>query len=137
MRKAVKKRTSKTEHDDGISLYQQNLILNDNRKEDDNDGIVVKRRRKIHEDDGKKQQRISLFHLVPDEIVMMILSFGTLLDIQCTRGWQSKMVRKYTETRNMIDAAKNDNLDNMIWIYEYIYKPIYASSYLGMNCTGT
>ena len=40
-----------------------------------------------------------LFEGFPDEIVLVILSYGTMKDIQSTRVWQSKDVKHRTGTR--------------------------------------
>ena len=65
-------------------------------------------------------QRRSLFDKLPDEMVLTILSYNDMEDIESTRGWQSKKVQHYTETRSKMEAAKKDNLDNLKWIYEFI-----------------
>ena len=85
--------------------------------------------------------RISLlFESFPDEIVLIILSYGTMDDIQSTRGWQSNDVQHYTETTSKLKAAENDNLDNIKWIYETIgnikfYKPENIMEET-LSCTG-
>ena len=65
-------------------------------------------------------QRRSLFDKLPDEMVLTILSYNDMEDIESTRGWQSKKVQHCTETRTKIEAAKKNNLDNLKWIYDYI-----------------
>ena len=62
----------------------------------------------------------SLFDKLPVEMVLTILSYNDMEDIQSTRGWQSKKVQHCTETRTKIEAAKNKNLDNLKWIHGYI-----------------
>ena len=53
-------------------------------------------------------------------MVLSILSYGTIEDIQNTRIWQTEKVKECTTTRSKLEAAKNDNLDTMKWIQEYI-----------------
>ena len=62
----------------------------------------------------------SLFDKLPDEMVLTILSYGEMEDIESTRDWQSKNVQQCTETTLKIKAAKDDNLDNLKWIHGYI-----------------
>ena len=64
--------------------------------------------------------RRSLFEKLPDEMVLTILSYGDMKDIQMTHGLQSKNVQHCTETTSSVEAAKYDNLDNLKWIYGYI-----------------
>ena len=64
-------------------------------------------------------KRSFFFNKCPDELVLMILSYGTMEDIESTRTWQTEKVQKWTETRSMEEAAKNNNLYNMKWIYGY------------------
>ena len=64
--------------------------------------------------------RCLLFDKLPDEMVLTILSYGDMEDIQSTRGQQSKNVKHCTETRSKLEAARNNNLDNLKWIYGYI-----------------
>ena len=54
----------------------------------------------------------SFFSAFPDEIVLIILSYGTMKDIHSTRVWQTEKVELCTETRSMWEAAKKNNLDN-------------------------
>ena len=81
------------------------------------------------ENGKKKRQKVqenmairSLFDNLPDEMVLTILSYGEMVDIQNTRGWQSKNVQHCTETIWTWVAAENNNLDNLKWIYGYIGK---------------
>lgn len=62
----------------------------------------------------------SLFGALPDETVLIILSYGTIEDIQSTRVWQSEKVKHFTELTCKIKVAENDNMENMKWVYEDI-----------------
>ena len=64
--------------------------------------------------------RQSLFGKLPDEMVLTILSYGEMVDIQSTRIWQSKEVQHCTKTISNFEASKNNNLDNLKWIYGFI-----------------
>ena len=80
-------------------------------------------------------KRRSLFNGCPDEMVLIILSFGDMEDIQSTRVWQTDNVQHCTESICKVGAAANDNLDNLKWIYNCIEDtkfmgPIYK------NCSG-
>ena len=73
----------------------------------------------------------SLFGELPDEMVLTILSYGEMNDIQNTRIWQSKKVK----------ASENNNLDNLKWIYECIGDTNFTKSLDKMdgqvvNCSG-
>ena len=64
---------------------------------------------------GKKQkvqhdmkQFSFLFGNLPEEMVLSILSYGTIKDIQNTRLWQTEKVKECTTTTTMIEAAKNE-----------------------------
>ena len=91
----------------------------------------------------------SLFDKLPDEMVLTILSYGEMVDIQNTRGWQSKNVQHCTETKTRLEAAKDYNLDNLKWIYDYIGDTKFKSNFkeddyefdevqkmIPMRCTG-
>ena len=67
----------------------------------------------------QSKRKLSLFNGYPDEIVLIILAFGDIKDIQSTRGWQTINVQHCTEIRSKTQAAKNDNLDNLKWTYNY------------------
>ena len=79
-----------------------------------------------------------LFGVLPDEMVLSILSYGTIKDIENTRVWQTEKVKECTTTTTMIKAAKNDNLDTMKWIYHYIGKTEFHNDPKKpkKNCTG-
>ena len=89
---------------------------------------IIHKSKALEMESGKdKRQKVqdvmsirSLFDKLPDEMVLTILSYGEMEDIQSTRGWQSKNVQHCTETRTKIEAAKKNNLDNLKWIYDYI-----------------
>ena len=69
--------------------------------------------------------------------VLIILSYGTMNDIENTRDWQSENVKHCTETRTKMEAAEKNNLDNMKWIYSYIGDTTFlASTYLDNGYTG-
>ena len=79
----------------------------------------------------------TFFNILPDELVLIILSYGVMSDIYSTRLWQSKSVRYSTETRNKLEAAcDNNNLDNMKWIHETIKDTTFNND-LHSNFTGT
>ena len=79
-----------------------------------------------------------MFKGFPDEIVLIILSYGTMKDIGNTRNWQTKNVMHCTETRTKEKAAENDNMDNMKWIYNYIEDTVFtAPLWHTKNCSGT
>ena len=78
-------------------------------------GMVKKRKMEI-----QPKRKLSLFNGCPDEIVLIILSFGTMQDIQSTRVWQTAIVQHYTVTRSKTKAIENDNLDNLKWIYNFV-----------------
>ena len=61
-----------------------------------------------------------LFGNLPDEMVLTILAYGEIKDIQSTRVWQSKKVQQYTQTRSHWEASVQNNFDNMKWIYDFI-----------------
>ena len=68
----------------------------------------------------KRSQASSVFDNLPDEMVLTILSYSAMEDIQSTRVWQSKTVQNCTTTRVTWEASQEDNLDTMKWIYEFI-----------------
>ena len=78
--------------------------------------IGMRKRRKVQ----CHTKRSSLFDFFPDEMVLTILSYGTMEDIRSTRVWQSIKVQQYTETKNVLEATKNNNFDNLKWIHQYI-----------------
>ena len=103
--------------------------------------LNIKKRKDIER--GKKQKvdhgmkRSLLFGECPDEVVLIILSFCPEEDIENTRIWQTGIVRHSTETRIKLKAAKNDNLDNLKWIYDYIGDTEFCFDfYRPENCTG-
>ena len=59
-------------------------------------------------------------HSIPDELVLIILSFCHLDDIKNARASQTEFVRRSTETTTKMEAARNNNFDNLKWIYGYI-----------------
>ena len=82
---------------------------------------------KEEEDLEKKQkvqhvmkQELLLFGKLPDEMVVNILSYGTIEDIQNTRVNQTEKVKECTKTRSKLEAAEKNNLDNLKWIHVYI-----------------
>ena len=77
----------------------------------------------------------SLFSKLPDEMVLTILSYGTMEDITSTRVWQSKKVQHFTETITNYEASENNNLDNLKWIYGFIGYTDLTFKVL-LNCTG-
>ena len=78
-------------------------------------GMVKKRKMEI-----QPKRKLSLFDGCPDEIVLIILSFGTIKDIQSTRVWQTVFVQHYTVTRSKTKAIENANLDNLKWMYNFV-----------------
>ena len=64
--------------------------------------------------------RQSLFGRLPDEMVVTILFYGEMEDIQSTRVWQSKLVKRCTKTRSNWKDSINNHLDNLKWIYDFI-----------------
>ena len=96
-------------------------------------GMVKKRKMEI-----QPKRKLSLFNGFPDEIVLIILSFGTMQDIRGTRVWQTAIVQHCTVTTTKKKAAKNDNLDNLRWIYNYIEDTKFMEPYIKpyINCTG-
>ena len=69
-------------------------------------------------DDKNTTMQMSLFYKLPDEIFLHLLHYCETDEIENTRAWQSKVVQHCTETRDMIQAVKNGNLDNIKWIKE-------------------
>ena len=65
---------------------------------------------------GKVSLPSVLFTGLPDDIVLILLSYCDLESIQSTRVWQSAKVRYYTQTITMNEAIAKENLDNMKWI---------------------
>ena len=106
-----------------ISKGSTTLKMNERKK---NEKKVISKRVCVDEyhDEGDMKQE-SIFGVLPDEMVLSILSYGTIKDIENTRVWQTEKVKECTTTTSMIKAAKNDNLDTMKWIYIYIEKKIY------------
>ena len=92
-------------------------------------GMVKKRKMEI-----QPKRRLSLFNGFPDEIVLIILSFGTMQDIRGTRVWQTAIVQHCTVTTNKTKAAENDNLDNLKWIHNCIGDTEFSIDYLILNC---
>ena len=84
----------------------------------------------------QRPPRRSLFGNCPDEMVLTILSYCEIKDIQSTRVWQSKIVRHWTDTTSKLKAARNDNLDNIKWIYGYIEDIEFYGEDSVINCTG-
>ena len=81
--------------------------------------------------------KLSLFGKLCDEVVLNILSYCDLDDIQSTRIWQSKKVHHFTETTCKEKAAEKNNLDNMKWIYKAIGDTdFYPCNYEDMTCSG-
>ena len=78
--------------------------------------IGKEKKQKVQHD----MKRSLLFKECPDEVVLIILSFCPINDIQSTRIWQTDIVRHSTETTIKLKAAKNNNLDNLKWIHGYI-----------------
>ena len=100
--------------------------------------IGKKRKKKV--DHGTKPRSL-LFGECPDEIVLIILSFCPIEDIQNTRIYQTDIVRHITVTNIKLKAAKNGNLDNLKWIYRDIgdreFYDDSKSHHEESNCTGT
>ena len=88
----------------------------------------------------ESMSRQSLFRDLPDEMVLNILSYGKMEDIQNTRVWQSKKVQRCTETISNIKASCNNNLDNLKWIYGFIGDTDFTGNLsedgIELNCTG-
>ena len=97
--------------------------------------IIIKKKK-----DKKEQsisRHVSLFGNCPDEIVLIILSYGTLSDLQSTRIWQSKKVQHCTESILKVKAAEKNNFDNIRWIYRDIGNTMFIEpSQFKNNCTG-
>ena len=90
---------------------------------------------------SKKQKvqsvlRRSLFNKLPEEMVLTILSYGTMEDIQSTRVWQSKKVQHWTETITNYEASVKKNFDNLKWIYGFIGDMDFNKKMSKRNCTG-
>ena len=66
--------------------------------------------------------------------VLIILSYGSMKDIESTRTWQTEKVQKWTLTRSKVSAVQNNNIQNMIWIHETIGDKQYSNS--NLFCTG-
>ena len=88
--------------------------------------------------------RQSLLSKLPDEMFLTILSYGEMEDIQNTRVWQSRRVQHWTETKSIWEASKNNNFDNLKWIYAFIGDTNFThtledsnGSITVLNCTGT
>ena len=96
--------------------------------------IGITKKRKVQHD--MKQQSL-LFGELPDEMVMNILSYGDMDDIENTRAWQSKKVQHFTESICKEKAAEKNNLDNMKWIYEDIGDTEFYFDDEKFTCTGT
>jgi hypothetical protein len=85
----------------------------------------------------KKKQKVEslsknpLFGFCPDEMVLTILSFLPLEDIQSTRVWQSKNMKQCT-------YAKKKNFYNLKWIHEFIGDTNFDYTFedATFNCTG-
>ena len=85
--------------------------------------------------------RQSLFGKLPDEMVLTILAYGEMEDIESTRVWQSKKVQHCTHSRSNFEASYNNNFDNLKWIYDFIgdtdfTHKISETINLVLNCTG-
>ena len=80
--------------------------------------IVYDTNKKKKVDCPAKRQLSLFFNVFPDEIVLIILSYGTLPDINSTRIWQTKIVQHCTGTNIMKDAIEKGNLNNVKWIWE-------------------
>ena len=85
-----------------------------------------------------KRSKSLLFKGCPDEIVLIILSYGTMNDIRSTRIWQTENVKLCTETRTKEEAAEKNNLDIMKWIYNCIENTtfIFKTNFCKKNFTG-
>ena len=53
-------------------------------------------------------------------MVLTVLSYGEMEDIQNTRVWQSKKVQHCTETRSNWKASGNNNMVHLRWIHGFI-----------------
>ena len=93
--------------------------------------MVKKRKMEI-----QPKRKLSLFNGFPDEIVLIILSFGTIKDIQSTRVWQTAIAQHCTVTRSKLVAIENDNLDNLKWIYNCIGDTRFITTTRYKNCEG-
>ena len=77
--------------------------------------------------------RQSFFGKLPDEMVLTILAYGEMEDIQNTRVWQSKDVQYCTKTRSNWEASFNNNLDNLKWIYDFTGDTTFTRKIDGSN----
>ena len=74
--------------------------------------VVSFQRRRFREKDERAESttwyetRIIIV-VLPEEMVLSILSYGTIEDIQNTRIWQTEKVKECTTTRSKLEAAKN------------------------------
>ena len=64
---------------------------------------IIKRNKRQKVQNNRLRQL--LFGRLPDEMVLTILSYGEMEDIQSTRIWQSKKVQHCTETRSNWKAS--------------------------------
>ena len=79
-----------------------------------------KKKVKIHQEEEEVIPQIimpSLFDIIPDELMLIILSYGTMEEIQNTRVYQSTKIQQHTETMSSWAACQNNNLDNLKWIF--------------------
>ena len=119
------------------ALLEMESTMNENAMEEFNLGDEMKMESIAKRQKVKVQpKRRSLFNGCPDEIVLIILSFGDMEDIQSTRIWQTANVQHCTVVTAKGKAAKNDNLDNLKWIYNYIGDTKFIKTRCYKSCAG-
>ena len=96
--------------------------------------LIIRKEKKQKIVHGMK--RSLLFGECPDEVVLIILSFCPIKDIENTRVWQMEIVRHSTVTRIKLKAAENNNFDNLKWIYNYIGDTEFYDQDAKSNCIG-
>ena len=94
--------------------------------------LIIRKEKKQKIVHGMK--RSLLFGECPDEVVLIILSFCPIKDIENTRVWQMEIVRHSTVTRIKLKAAENNN--NLKWIYNYIGDTGFYDQDAKSNCIG-
>ena len=79
----------------------------------------------------KTEERSTMSRLnnVPDEMMLNILQFNTIVEIENTREFQSEFVKKCTTFVDMKDAIRTNNLSNMKWIKDrYNGRPLWQGN---------
>ena len=115
-------------------FFRFKKIQNQKSSKSEKMNIGKEKKQKVQHD----MKRSLLFKECPDEVVLIILSFCPINDIQSTRIWQTDIVRHSTETTIKLKAAENNNLDNLKWIHSYIGDTEFdeEDDNTESNCTG-